>query len=322
MVGGCVRDMLLGKEPKDWDICTSAKPEEMQQVFADVHVVDTGLQHGTLTVVLHHTPYEVTTFRIDGEYTDHRHPDAVAFVQDVREDLARRDFTVTAMAYHPQEGLVDAFSGQQDLERAVIRCVGEPAKRFEEDALRILRAMRFAATYAFAVEEKTAEAIHAMYPTLKKVAGERVREELTKLLCGKDVRRILMDYADVISFVLPEMKAGIGFDQKTPYHKYTVYEHCVRATELVRPDPVLRWTMLLHDAGKPAVFFVEPNGRGHSYGHQKKSAELAAGIMQRLHFDNVGRDKILQYIEHHDIENSTERKILLRRIHTFGADGL
>ena len=203
-VGGCVRDSLLGIAPKDWDICTAASPEEMTQVFAGLHTVETGLKHGTLTVVMNHVPYEVTTFRVDGEYTDHRHPDGVTFVRNVREDLARRDFTVNAMAWSPETGLVDLFGGREDLDAGVIRCVGEPAKRFEEDALRILRAMRFAAVYDFAVEPGTAKAIHALYPTLEGVAAERIRVELAKLVCGRAAERILIQFGDVLRFVLPE----------------------------------------------------------------------------------------------------------------------
>ena len=202
-VGGCVRDSLLGLTPHDWDLCTSARPEELQALFRGEHVVATGLKHGTLTVVLDHIPYEVTTFRVDGSYTDHRHPDAVSFVRDVREDLARRDFTVNAMAYAPRTGLVDAFNGQEDLRRGVLRCVGEPRERFTEDALRILRALRFASTYGLTIDPATAAAVHALYPTLKDVAAERIREELVKLLCGRAVAPILRDYTDVITFLLP-----------------------------------------------------------------------------------------------------------------------
>lgn len=275
VVGGCVRDALLGVTPKDWDICTSARPEEMQRIFSGMHVVETGLKHGTLTVVLHHTPYEVTTFRVDGAYTDHRHPDGVTFVTDVTMDLARRDFTVNAMAYHPVRGLVDAFGGREDLARRLIRCVGRPEARFEEDALRILRALRFASVYDFDIDPETASAIHALYPTMAQVAAERIRVELSKLLCGKGVGRILRDYSDVITFLLPELAPSVGFEQHTPYHRFDVWEHTVRAVEAVAPTEALRLTMLLHDSGKPACFTMDAQGVGHAYGHQKRSTELA-----------------------------------------------
>lgn len=319
VVGGCVRDSLLGVTPKDWDICTGARPEEMQQVFRGFHVVETGLKHGTLTVVMHHTPYEVTTFRVDGAYTDHRHPDGVTFVTDVREDLARRDFTVNAMAYHPQQGLVDAFDGQADLQKRLIRCVGCPEARFEEDALRILRALRFAAVYDFAIEAETAAAIHALYPTLERVAAERIRVELGKLLCGRGVGRILREYHDVITFVVPELRACVGFEQHSSYHRYDVYEHIVHAVENVRPTEPLRLTMLLHDCAKPACFTMDEQGRGHTYGHQEASARMAAQAAQRLKLDNATRDDVLTLVENHDIRMDDDRVSLKRLLSRLGA---
>ena len=282
VVGGCVRDCLLGIMPKDWDICTSALPEEMQRIFRDQHVVETGLKHGTLTVVIDHIPYEVTTFRVDGEYTDHRHPDEVRFVRDVREDLARRDFTVNAMAYHPEEGLVDAFGGQEDLAAGIIRCVGEAERRFDEDALRILRALRFASTYCFAIEEHTAAAVHSLKETLADVAAERIRVELAKLLCGKGAGDILRSYHDVMGQVIPQVRPMVGFEQHTPHHRYDVWEHTIRAVEAVPATEVLRLTMLLHDSGKPAAFTMDENGVGHAYGHQKISAEIADKVLTSL----------------------------------------
>lgn len=322
VVGGCVRDSLLGIAPKDWDICTSALPEEMQAVFRDQHVVETGLKHGTLTVVIDHVPYEVTTFRVDGEYTDHRHPDAVTFVTDVREDLARRDFTVNAMAYHPETGLVDAFHGQEDLAAGVIRCVGEAERRFDEDALRILRALRFASTYGFAIEEHTAAAVHSLKATLTDVAAERIRVELAKLLCGKGVGGILRAYHDVICQVLPQLAPMVGFEQHTPFHKYDVWEHTVRAVEAVLPTEVLRLTMLLHDSGKPAAFTLDENGVGHAYGHHKISAQIADEVLSALKVDNATHQRVLLLVEHHDWPLSTERTLLKRRLHKLGEEAL
>lgn len=320
VVGGCVRDSLLGVTPKDWDVCTSARPEEMARVFRDCHVVETGLKHGTLTVVLDHEPYEVTTFRVDGAYTDHRHPDGVTFVTDVREDLARRDFTVNAMAYHPEEGVIDAFGGLEDLRAGRIRCVGEARVRFDEDALRILRALRFAAVYGFSIEEETAAAIHALKDTLSGVAMERIRVEVAKLLCGKACGNILRDYADVLAVPLPELAPMFGFGQHTPYHLYDVWEHTVRAVEAVPPLEALKLAMLLHDAGKPHVFTMDENGVGHMFGHAKKSKELAEAALSRLRVDNATHALALTLVEHHDIPLAQDERMIRRRLNQFGED--
>lgn len=320
-VGGCVRDSLLGVAPKDWDICTSALPEEMQHAFAGWHVVETGLKHGTLTVVLNHVPYEVTTFRVDGDYSDHRHPDQVYFVQDARKDLARRDFTVNAMAYHPETGLIDAFGGQADLAAGVIRCVGEPERRFDEDALRILRALRFASAYDFTIEEKTAAAVHSLKGTLTGVAAERIRAELAKLLCGPGVGGVLRGYADVIFQVLPELAPMQNFEQHKPqFHRYDVWEHTVRAVESIPATEVLRLTMLLHDCGKPSTFTLDENGEGHAYGHPAASAEIAASTLARLRVDNATREQVLMLVKNHDYPLDTTSARLKRRLHQFGEE--
>lgn len=321
-VGGCVRDTILGKNPNDWDICTSALPEEMKQVFAGYRTADTGLKHGTLTVILDRTPYEITTFRVDGEYTDHRHPDSVRFVDRVDEDLARRDFTVNAMAYSDETGIVDLYGGRDDLENQLIRCVGEPEKRFEEDALRILRALRFASTYDFTVEEKTAEAIRTLHPTLSRVAAERIREELMKLLCGKACGRILREYTEVFCGIIPELKATVGFEQNNPHHLYDVWEHTVRAVENIDPDPLMRLTMLLHDTGKPRTVTTDEKGISHYYGHPAVSAEIAAKVAERLRLDRNTSETLVTLVSAHDIELRTDRKILLRRLRKFGKDNL
>lgn len=322
IVGGCVRDALLGREPKDWDVCTDALPHEMQAVFRGQHVIETGLKHGTLTVMYDHEPYEVTTFRVDGEYTDHRHPDEVRFVKDVVDDLSRRDFTVNAMAWSPDTGLVDAFDGRRDLERRVIRCVGEPGKRFGEDALRIMRALRFASVYGFAIERNTAEAVHALKDTLHGVAAERIRAELAKLLCGAGAGDILRAYSDVIFTILPQLAPMHGFDQRTPFHAYDVWEHTIRATENAPANETLRLTMLLHDSGKPAAFTVDERGVGHAWGHQKASAAIAEEALAFLRVDNATRDRVLQLVECHDWPLSTERTLLKRRLNRFGEEAL
>ena len=328
-VGGCVRDSLLGLEPHDWDICTSALPEEMQSVFRDFRTVETGLKHGTLAVVVDRVPYEITTFRVDGGYTDHRHPDSVRFVDDLTEDLARRDFTVNAMAYSPETGLADPFGGQQDLAAGVIRCVGVAEKRFEEDALRILRALRFAAVYDFAIEPATSAALRAMAPDLSRVAGERIREELLKLLCGKAAGRILREYPEVLSEIIPEIQPMIGYDQRNHHHSYDLWEHTVRGVEGVPADPVLRLTMLLHDTGKPAVRTTDEKGEGHYKGHPKVSEAIARKTAETLRLDNAFRDRLCTLVLHHDIPLrtqdgaiNTDRSFLLRRLNKFGEEDL
>ena len=329
VVGGCVRDALLGIAPHDWDICTSALPEQMQEVFHDLHTVETGLKHGTLTVVVDHEPYEVTTFRVDGDYTDHRHPDSVCFVDNLTEDLARRDFTVNAMAWSPDTGLADPFNGQQDLADNLIRCVGEAEKRFDEDALRILRALRFASVYDFAIEPATSAALRKMAPDLSRVAGERIREELLKLLCGKAAGRILREYPEVLAEIIPEIRPMIGYDQQNHHHSYDLWEHTVRGIEGVPAEPILRLTMLLHDTGKIAARTTDEKGEGHYKGHQKYSEQIARKTAEALHLDNASRERLCNLVLHHDIPLRTEsgaintdRSFLLRRLNRFGEGDL
>lgn len=322
VVGGCVRDTLLGKAPKDWDVCTNALPHEMQRVFADCHVIETGLQHGTLTVMHNHEPFEVTTFRVDGEYTDHRHPDEVIFVADVRDDLSRRDFTVNAMAWSAETGVVDAFGGQEDLAAGVIRCVGEPEKRFGEDALRIMRALRFASTYGFAIDPATDAAIHALKHTLRDVAAERIRVELAKLLCGDGAGDILRAYRDVIFTLFPALAAMDGFDQRTRHHLWDVWEHTVRAVEMVPASETLRLAMLLHDCGKIAAFSVDDQGEGHAYGHEEQSVRIAERVLAELRMDNATRDRVLLLIGSHGWPVTPERRLLKRRLNQLGEEAL
>ena len=285
VVGGCVRDTLLGKEPNDWDVCTNALPQEMQRVFADCHVIETGLQHGTLTVMYRHEPFEVTTFRVDGEYTDHRHPDEVIFMADVRDDLSRRDFTVNAMAWSPDTGVVDAFGGQEDLERRLIRCVGEPEKRFQEDALRIMRAMRFASVYGFAIDPATDAAIHALKHTLKDVAAERIRVELMKLLCGDGAGDILRAYPDVLQVIMPPLAAAD-------------WPSTVAAVEASPRTEILRLTMLLHQL---------------SLADTKR-------VLLSLKPDNFTRDRVLVLVTNHAFDFQPTRHSLLTALSLFGEE--
>ena len=322
VVGGCVRDALMGLAPKDFDVCTDALPEQMQSAFADCRVIETGLRHGTLTVLYDHIPYEVTTFRVDGAYSDHRHPDGVTFVTDVTADLARRDFTVNAMAWNPETGLVDAFGGPEDLKRKLIRCVGDPETRFGEDALRIMRALRFASVYGFAIEENTSQAIHALRDTLRDVAAERVRVELGKLLCGQGAEEILREYADVIFTILPALEPMRGFDQRTPYHIYDVWEHTLRTVAAAPATEVMRLAMLLHDSGKPAAFTLDQKGVGHAHGHPKRSAEIAREALLSLKVDNATLERVVLLVENHDYPLTPDRRILLRRLNRFGEEVL
>ena len=328
-VGGCIRDSLLGLTPHDWDLCTSALPEDMLRVFKDERVAETGLKHGTLTVIRDHIPYEITTFRVDGAYTDHRHPDSVAFVADVSEDLARRDFTINAMAWSPDTGLTDLFGGREDLEAGVIRCVGEPSLRFGEDALRILRALRFASVYDFAVDPATDEAARKLAPTMRSVAGERIREELLKLLCGRGAGRILRAYPDVLGVIIPEILPMVNYDQQNHHHSWDLWEHTVRALEGVPPEPDLRLAMLLHDTGKPSVRTTDERGEGHYRGHQAASAKIAERVAADLRLDNAFRDRLILLVEYHDIplrtdsgETNLDRSFLLRRLNRFGEKDL
>lgn len=317
-VGGCVRDSLRGAQPHDWDLCTAAKPAQMQAVFADGRVIETGLKHGTLTLLTDGGPLEITSFRMDGGYTDGRHPDGVRFVTDVTADLARRDFTVGAMAWHPGRGLCDPFGGLDDLQDGVLRAVGDPDARFTEDALRILRGVRFASQLGFSIEPETAAAMRRQAGRLAGLSAERVRAELTGLLCGRFAQRTLLDYADIVTVALPELAPMVGCAQQHPYHRYAVWEHSVRALGQIPADPVLRWAMLLHDSGKPACKTVDENGVGHFYGHPKVSRAIAEQIARRLRFAGGQAARILLLVEQHDRPLGDSDKLVRRRLAQIG----
>ena len=322
-VGGCVRDSLLGKTPNDWDITTSAKPEDMKSVFADFHCIDTGIKHGTVTVVIDGEPLEITTFRLDGEYEDNRHPKSVTFTSNLGADLGRRDFTVNAMAYSKMTGTVDLFGGQNDLKNKIIRCVGDPDRRFNEDALRILRALRFASALDFEIEEKTAQSLLKNCALLGNISEERIAKELLKLVCGKGAKRILTDFAPVLFEILPELQPMYKNSHDNPHHCYDIYEHTLIAVESIDPEPTLRFAMLLHDCGKPAVKKFDENGVAHFYGHQRISAEISAQILARLKVSNKFRDEILFLVSNHDrweLYENTEK--MPRYLSKFGLDGV
>jgi len=301
-VGGCVRDALLGQTPGDWDLCTSAQPAQVMACLRayGLRVLETGLQHGTVTAIIDRKPIEITTFRLDGGYTDHRRPDSVTFTDDLAEDLSRRDFTVNAMAWHPMKGLIDPFNGESDLRAGLLRCVGEPARRFGEDALRILRCLRFASVLGFDIEENTSQALFDLKNTLQHIAAERIQGELTKLLCGRNPRKILLDYHEVIFAVLPQLRPLSGFDQRTPWHCHDIWGHTCAAVEAAPPSPILRWAALLHDCGKPPCFFMR-DGTGHFHGHPAVSERLAREILGGLKCPKKLIERVAILIRHHEL---------------------
>lgn len=318
-VGGFVRDALLGRPIHDVDVATNARWQEAQRLFAEAGCAthETGVAHGTLTVMVGGEPIEVTTYRVDGAYRDGRHPDAVSFAGSIEEDLARRDFTVNAMAFHPSRGLLDPFGGQADLAAGILRTVGDPRERFAEDALRILRGCRFASQLGFALEEAAWAAAVSQKSLLARVSAERIFHELDGLLRGEHVHDALLGTADALSFVLPELVAMQGFPQATPYHIYDVLEHTAWAVQHVPPEPLLRWAALCHDMGKPAAAFTGPDGVGHFYGHAAVSVELARGLLGRLKAPTALREGVLTLVRRHDdVVEPTPRSVkrMLRRL--------
>ena len=323
-VGGCVRDTLLGREPKDWDITTSARPEIVKSLFS--HTIDTGIQHGTVTVMLDHVGYEVTTYRIDGEYEDSRHPKEVIFTGNLVEDLKRRDFTINAMAYNDESGLVDAFEGEQDLKKGIIRCVGNPHDRFGEDALRMLRAVRFAAQLGFSIEERTKVAVADLAPTLAKVSAERIQMELVKLLTSANPQEMREVYELGLSRVfLPEFDRMMETPQHNKHHMYTVGEHTIHALEAISEDKVLRLAILLHDVAKPLCITTDEEGQDHFKGHPQEGAKMAKEILRRLKFDNDTINHVCLFVRYHDDRpalSATSVRRMMSRIGEENMEGL
>ena len=320
-VGGCVRDTLLGRMPGDWDVATSATPKEVLDIFAP-RAIPTGLQHGTVTVVTDQGRVEVTTLRRDGSYGDHRHPDQVSFTDSLEEDLSRRDFTVNAMAMGLDGVVIDPFGGETDLHRGVLRCVGEPVLRLQEDALRIMRALRFASVLSFAIDGETAAAVHREKESLQQIAAERIAVELGKLLCGESAAEVLLTYPDVLGVVLPEILPAVGFDQRNSHHCYDVWEHTVRAVSAAPQNLLLRYALLFHDLGKPETFSMDEQGVGHFYGHGKRSAELAEAACRRLRLDNDSRETIVLLVRLHDAEILATEKSIRRMLRRIGEERL
>lgn len=314
-VGGCVRDTLLGKEPKDWDICTNAKPNEVMSVFGGFQIIETGLQHGTVTVVVNSVGYEITTYRIDGEYSDGRHPDAVEYTTNLAEDLSRRDFTINAMAYSEKEGIVDLFGGIEDLKAGKIKCVGIAKDRFNEDALRILRALRFASVLGFIIEKETKDAIFELYTNLDKIAAERINVEFSKMILGINNVKILREYEEVYSYIIPEIKKMVGFEQHTPWHRFDVWEHTLAVVKRVgRENLPLALAAIFHDIGKPKAFFIGDDGFGHFYGHPDISVEIAEEILKRLKYSNEIIDETLWLVKYHDNDYIPNKKYVRKML--------
>jgi len=319
VVGGCVRDSLLGKEPKDWDICTPSLPEQTVKYFEGCRVIETGLRHGTVTLMLGGMPFEITTYRIDGEYTDNRRPDQVKFVSSLREDLSRRDFTVNAMAYNPEMGIVDFFDGLGDLNAGIIKCVGDPDKRFREDALRIMRALRFASVLSYSIDRETAAAMHDNRGRLKNIAAERIASELNKLITGSGVRGVLSEHLPVVFEIIPELAPAAGFEQNNPHHCHDVLGHILHSVENAPVDVVVRLAMLFHDIAKPGCY-TESDGVGHFYGHPKISSDMAGRILSRLKYDNHTLEAVVLLVLHHDREIPPVPKSVKRWMNKIGEE--
>lgn len=321
VVGGCVRDSILGREPQDWDITTSAKPGKVKELFP--RTIDTGLQHGTVTVMLDRDGFEVTTYRVDGKYEDNRHPREVIFTPDLEEDLKRRDFTINAMAYNEKAGLVDLFGGMEDIGRGIVRCVGDPLERFGEDALRILRAVRFSAQLGYGIDDETKEGIRKLAPSLQKISAERIQTELVKLITSDHPDDLRTAYElGVTKVFFPEFDVAMETEQNHPHHMYTVGEHTLHSLNYVKPDKKLRLAMLLHDIGKPVTFERDGNGVTHFHGHPAVGEKIAKDFLRRLRFDNDTIYEVCKLVLYHDYGNGVEpdMRIVRRAVNQIGED--
>nr|WP_297703582.1 CCA tRNA nucleotidyltransferase [uncultured Butyrivibrio sp.] len=318
VVGGCVRDAVLGRTPGDWDITTNALPQDIKKLFR--RTIDTGIEHGTVTVMMGKEGYEVTTYRIDGKYEDNRHPSEVTFTKSLTEDMKRRDFTINAMAYNEEEGLIDRFGGIDDINAGIIRCVGNPIERFSEDALRIMRAIRFSAQLGYEIEEETKKAIIELAPTLEKISAERIQVELVKLLISDHPDKMRDAYELGITKVfLPEFDACMKTEQNNIHHCYNVGEHIIRSMLNIRPDKVLRLTMLMHDMGKPVTMTIDDEGKYHFYGHDIKGVDIAKNIFRRLKFDRNTMDRVCNLIKYHDVRFPATARNVRRAMNRVGA---
>lgn len=321
IVGGCVRDSILGKAPQDWDITTSATPEQTKALFR--RTIDTGIEHGTVTVMMDKVGYEVTTYRVDGKYEDHRRPKEVTFTASLSEDLKRRDFTINAMAYNDKEGIVDEFDGMGDLRRGVIRCVGKPQERFDEDALRILRAVRFAAQLDFEIAEDTRQAIREKVEFLRDISAERIQVELTKLITSNHPEKLIDAYElGITKVVLPEFDAMMETPQNTKYHCYDVGRHTIEVMKHVEPTPILRWAAFLHDVAKPRCRTTDEEGVDHFHGHPQEGKVMAHQVLRRLKLDNDTIHRVERLVEWHDygIDGGLSKNTLRKALNRMGPD--
>ncbi len=321
-VGGAVRDMLMGRPAGDIDITTSATPRQTLTVFAGYKTIETGIKHGTVTVVINGENIEITTYRTESGYTDSRHPDSVHFTTSLEEDCARRDFTVNSICYNPAVGFVDYYDGMADIKNGVIRCVGDPVQRFSEDALRILRAVRFASVLGFEIETATKQAAFSCAHLLKNISAERIYAEFSKLLCGDNVKKVLLEYTEILAVFMPEIMHTKGFDQKNHHHIYDVLEHTAVAVENTPKIPQLRMAALLHDFGKPHTFSVDENGIGHFYGHGDVSRQLARDILTRLKVSNEDYRLITTLVKYHDTPVANTEKSVRRALNKYGEKDL
>lgn len=321
LVGGCVRNALMGMESHDYDITTSALPEDIERVFSDMRVIETGIKHGTVTVVSDEINAEITTYRTDGVYMDRRHPQSVTFTSNLEEDLSRRDFTVNAIAYSEKRGIVDLFDGIEHLRKGILCCVGDAEKRFDEDALRIMRGLRFMSIYGFKPDDKTSAALHEKKELLSEISAERINSELSKLLCGDPVflLQVLREYWDIFAVLIPEIADCHGFEQHTHYHDRDVWEHTIVALCSIEPVLHLRLTMLMHDLGKPAAYSFY-NGAGHFKGHGAISADIGRRTMKKLKFDSETFQKTLFLIERHDMVMNDDAVLIKKHLNKFGSE--
>lgn len=326
LIGGSVRDFIMGLPIGDIDITTNATPTEVKEVFSNFRVIETGIKHGTVTVLIDNEPLEITTYRSEGAYSDNRHPDSVTFSKTLSDDVVRRDFTMNAIAFDFSDGFCDLVQGIDDIKNQTIRCIGDAETRFNEDALRILRALRFSSVLGFTIEENTKNAIHKCKDLLKNISGERIREEFIKLLCGKNAYNVLQEFSDVVSVFIPEIKPCINFKQENRHHCYDVYTHTLKAVEKSNPDPIVRLALFFHDIAKPLVAHFDEKGEQHYYGHPKKSAEITEKILTRLRFDNDTKNKVVTLVAFHDspimvnTSTSPDRKRLKKIMSQIGAE--
>ena len=326
LIGGSVRDFVMGLPIGDIDITTNATPDEVKQVFADFRVVETGIKHGTVTVLIDNEPLEITTYRSESTYSDNRHPDSVTFSKSLADDVVRRDFTMNGIAYDFDNGFCDLVGGLDDIKNHTIRCIGNAETRFREDALRILRAMRFASVLGFEIEEETKKAIHNCRELLKNISAERIREEFIKLICGKNAYNVLQEFSDVVTVFIPEIRECVDFEQKNRHHCFDVYTHTLKAVDLSPQNAIIRLALFFHDIGKPSVAHFDEKGEQHYYSHPKKSAEITEKIMSRLRFDNDTKNKVVTLVKMHDspimVNDMTkpDRKRLKKIMSQIGAD--